>query len=49
MKTNKTTTTELLKSIDDQLKAILENDIKKLHEVKDVRVKQAAFLQLIAA
>jgi hypothetical protein len=53
----KTTTTQLsavqtkvlLKAIDLELKAILENDIRKLHALTDVRIKQAAFLQLIAA
>jgi hypothetical protein len=46
MKANSTKTTELVKAIDQQLKAILEKDILK---IEDVNVKNAAFLQLIAA
>jgi hypothetical protein len=47
MKTTATQTTPiLLKAIDKQLKAILERDIKK---IKEESIKNAAFLQLIAA
>jgi len=46
MKTTATKTTELLKSIDQQLKVILEKDIRN---IKDQGIKNAAFLQLIAA
>jgi len=46
MKTTATKTTELLKSIDQQLKVILEKDIRT---IKDQGIKNAAFLQLIAA
>jgi len=46
MKTTATQTPALLKAIDKQLKAILENDIRKIED-KDIR--NAAFLQLIAA
>jgi len=46
MKTTATQTPDLLKAIDKQLKAILENDIRKIED-KDIR--NAAFLQLIAA
>jgi hypothetical protein len=41
-----TKTTDLVKAIDQQLKAILEKDILK---IDDVNVRNAAFLQLIAA
>ena len=49
--TKKTTaeTTALLKAIELELKAILEDDVRKLHHAEDIRIKQAAFLQLIAA
>ena len=46
MKTTATKTTKLLKSIDQQLKVILEKDIRN---IKDQGIKNAAFLQLIAA
>jgi len=46
MKATSTKTTTLVKAIDQQLKAILEKDIVK---IDDVNVKNAAFLQLIAA
>jgi len=46
MKTTASKTTELLKSIDQQLKVILEKDIRN---IKDQGIKNAAFLQLIAA
>jgi len=39
-------TTELVKAIDQQLKAILEKDICN---IENVHVRNAAFLQLIAA
>jgi len=46
MKAKSTTTTDLLKSIDQQLRAILKKDIRK---IDDANVRQAAFLQLIGA
>lgn len=46
MKANITKTTELVKAIDKQLKAILEKDILK---IEDKNVRNALFLQLIAA
>jgi len=46
MKTSSTKTTDLVRSIDKQLKAILTKDIRK---IDDVNVRSAAFLQLIAA
>jgi hypothetical protein len=46
MKASLTKTTDLVKSIDKQLKAILAKDIRK---IDDVNVRNAAFLQLIAA
>ncbi len=46
MKAKSTKTTDLLKSIDQQLRAILRKDIRK---IEDANVRQAAFLQLIAA
>jgi hypothetical protein len=49
MKTKSTPTKALLKAIDQQLQTILENDIRKLHLANDPRIKNAAFLQLIAA
>jgi hypothetical protein len=49
MKTKATQTPALLTSIDLQLKAILENDIRKINAEKDAWIKNAAFLQLIAA
>ena len=49
--TKKTTaeTNALLKAIDLELKAILEDDVRKLQNAEDIRIKEAAFLQLIAA
>jgi len=44
-----TETTALLKAIELELKAILEDDVRKLHHAEDIRIKHAAFLQLIAA
>lgn len=49
MKTTSTKTTVLLKAIDLELKAILENDIRKFNSAKHEKNKYAAFLQLIAA
>jgi hypothetical protein len=46
MKVTATKTTDLVKVIDQQLQAILEKDIRK---IDDINVKNAAFLQLIAA
>jgi len=46
MKTTSTKTSGLLKAIDKQLKMILESDILK---IEDANVKNAVFLQLIAA
>ncbi len=46
MKATSTKTTALVKAIDQQLKAILAKDIRK---IDDVNVRNAAFLQLIAA
>jgi len=46
MKANTTKTNELLKAIDKQLKAIIEKDILK---IDDLNIRNAAFLQLIAA
>ena len=46
MKATSTKTTDLVKSIDRQLRAILKKDIRK---IEDANVRQAAFLQLIAA
>ena len=40
MKATSTKTTVLVKAIDQQLKTILENDIRK---IDDVKVKNAAF------
>jgi hypothetical protein len=48
-KTTAVPTKRLLKAIDMQLKAILEDDVRKLHLTGDNRIKEAAFLQLIAA
>lgn len=54
MKANTTKTTPaktktLLKAIDMELNAILENDVRKLQATGDRRIQEAAFLQLIAA
>jgi len=46
MKTAATKTTDLVKAIDKQLNAILVKDIRK---IKDEGIRNAAFLQLIAA
>jgi len=46
---NVTKTTPLLKAIDLELKAILAKDIRKFNTVKEIKNKNAAFLQLIAA
>jgi hypothetical protein len=46
MKATQTNTTELIKNIDKQLKAILKRDIRK---IDNGNVRCAAFLQLIAA
>jgi hypothetical protein len=46
MKATAKTTTDLVKVIDKQLQAILEKDIRK---IDNINVKNAAFLQLIAA
>jgi len=46
MKTLSTQPPALLKTIDKQLKAILESDIRK---IKEEGIRNAAFLQLIAA
>jgi hypothetical protein len=44
-----TETTALLEAIELELKAILEDDVRKLQNAEDIRIKQAAFLQMIAA
>jgi hypothetical protein len=46
---NLSNTTALVKTIDKQLKAILEQDIRKFTDARDIKNKNAAFLQLIAA
>ncbi len=46
MKAKSTQTTQLVRSIDKQLKAILAKDIRK---IDDGNVRSAAFLQFIAA
>jgi len=46
MKTTSTKTADILKAIDKQLKSILEKDILK---IEDTNVRNAVFLQLIAA
>jgi hypothetical protein len=46
MKTTSTKTADILKAIDKQLKSILEKDILK---IEDANVRNAVFLQLIAA
>jgi hypothetical protein len=48
-KTTAAQTKVLLKAIDLELKTILEDDVRKLHLSGDARIKEAAFLQLIAA
>jgi hypothetical protein len=47
--TQTTTTAVLLKAIDMKLRAILEEDVRKLAEAKEIKHRNAAFLQLIAA
>jgi len=49
MKTTSTKTTITLKSIQRELKTILENDIRKFTAPQYVNNRNAAFLQLIAA
>jgi len=49
MKTASTKPTISLKSVDKELKAILEDDIRKLNDPQYAKHKLAAFLQLIAA
>jgi hypothetical protein len=46
MKANSTKTEIIVKAIDQQLKAIIKKDIRK---IDDVNIRCAAFLQLIAA
>jgi hypothetical protein len=46
MKTTAKKTSDLVKAIDKQLKAILTKDIRN---IKDEGIRNAAFLQLIAA
>jgi hypothetical protein len=49
MKTTPTKQSFSLKSVEKELKAILENDIRKLNAPQYVNHKFAAFLQFIAA
>ena len=49
MKTTPTKKSISLRSVDKELKAILEDDIRKLSAPQYVNHKFAAFLQLIAA
>jgi len=49
MKTTSTKQSISLKSVEKELKAILENDIRKLNAPQYVNHKFAAFLQFIAA
>jgi hypothetical protein len=49
MKTTATKPTISLKSVDKELKAILEDDIRKLNAPQYAKHKFAAFLQFIAA
>jgi len=49
MKTTATKPSISLKSVDKELKAILENDIRKFDAPQYAKHKFAAFLQLIAA
>ncbi len=46
---NPTETDSLLKAIAKELKTILEKDIRKIMDPKDRQIKDAAFLQMIAA
>ena len=46
---NPTKITATIKSFDKELSAILEKDIRKFTAAKDLKIKNAAFLQLIAA
>ncbi len=49
MKTSSTKKSISLRSVDKELKAILEDDIRKLNAPQYANHKLAAFLQLIAA
>ncbi|BAU52500.1 hypothetical protein [Mucilaginibacter gotjawali] len=49
MKTTATKPTVSLKSVEKELKAILEQDVRKLNAPQYINHKYAAFLQLIAA
>ena len=49
MKTASTKTTVTIKSIQRELKAILENDIRKFNTPQYIKNKNAAFMQFIAA
>jgi len=49
MKTTTTKSTVSLKSVEKELKAILEQDIRKFTAPQYINNKHAAFLQLIAA
>jgi len=49
MKTTTTKNTTSLKAVEKELKAILEQDIRKLSAPQYINHKYAAFLQLIAA
>jgi hypothetical protein len=49
MKTTTTKSTVSLKSVEKELKAILEQDVRKLSAPQYINHKYAAFLQLIAA
>jgi hypothetical protein len=49
MKTTSTKTVISLKSVEKELKAILEQDIRKLNAPQYINNKYAAFLQFIAA
>jgi len=46
MKTTTKTTSTIIKTIDQQLKAILAKDIRK---IDDANIRNAVFLQMIAA
>ena len=46
MKAQSIKTTDIVKSIDKQLKAILKKDIRK---IDNAAIRNAAFLQMIAA
>jgi len=49
MKTTTSKSTVSLKSVEKELKAILEQDVRKLNSPQYINHKYAAFLQLIAA